>query len=125
MSVLDVRILRILLHSAWKSTCKVQNMYDGEPYDVIFNQWNVFSRIVDRTFCFDIWQRIICSIVTVTRKVYVVVVNEEKQKIMQRSLLGSIVKDNTKFYCIYKNPDWDFESVVERFRLCEKKKTRK
>ena len=24
-------------------------------------------------------------------------------------------KNNTKFYCFYKNPDGDFESVVERF----------
>ena len=61
----------------------------------------------------------------VTRKVYVVVVNEEKQKMKQRSLFGGIVKDNTKFHCIYKNPDGDFESVLERFCLREKKKTRK
>ena len=44
------------------------------------------------------------------------VVNEEKQKMKQRSLFGGIVKYNTKFYYIYKNPDGDFESVAERFR---------
>ena len=53
MSVLDVRIPRILLRSVWKTTCKVQNTYNGEPFDFIFNPWNVFSGIVDRTFCFD------------------------------------------------------------------------
>ena len=41
----------------------------------------------------------------------------------QRSLFGGIVKDNTKSYCIYKNPDRDFESVA--VFLQEKKKTRK
>ena len=56
------------------------------------------------------------DIVNVTRKVYVVIVNEEKQKMKQRPLFGGIVKHNTKFYCIYKNPDRDFESVVEQFR---------
>ena len=56
------------------------------------------------------------DIVNVTRKVYVVIVNEEKQKMKQRPLFAGIVKHNTKFYCIYKNPDRDFESVVEQFR---------
>ena len=56
------------------------------------------------------------KMVNVTRKVYVVLVNEEKQKMKQRSLFGGIVKHNTKFYCIYKNPDGDFESVAELFR---------
>ena len=56
------------------------------------------------------------DIENVTGKVYVVVVNEEKQKMKQRSLFGGIVKYNTKFYYIYKNPDGDFESVAERFR---------
>ena len=56
------------------------------------------------------------DIVNVTRKLYVVIVNEEKQKMKQRPLFGGIVKHNTKFYCIYKNPDRDFESVVEQFR---------
>ena len=60
----------------------------------------------------------------VSRKVYVLVVNGEKQKMKQQSLFGGIVKDNTKFYCIYKNPDGDFEYVVEWFCLQEKKKTR-
>ena len=54
--------------------------------------------------------------VNVTRKVYIVLVNEEKQKMKQRSLFGGIVKHNTKFYCIYKNPDGDLESVVDPFR---------
>ena len=61
----------------------------------------------------------------VTRKVCVVVVNEGKQNMKLRSLFSGIVKGNTKFYCIYKNPDGDFESVVEWFCLREKKKTRK
>ena len=52
------------------------------------------------------------KIMNVTKKVYVVFVNEEKQKMKQRSLFGSIVKHNTKFYCIYKNPDGDFEYVA-------------
>ena len=52
-SVLDVRIPKILLRSVLKTTCKVQNTYHGEPFDFIFNQWNVFSGIMDRTFCFD------------------------------------------------------------------------
>ena len=52
-SVLDKRNPRILLRSVWKTTCKFQNTYDGEPFDFIFNQWNVFSGIVDWTFCFD------------------------------------------------------------------------
>ena len=56
------------------------------------------------------------DIENVTGKVYVVVVNEEKQKMKQRSLFGGIVNHNAKFYCIYKNHDGDFESVVERFR---------
>ena len=43
------------------------------------------------------------EIVNVTRKVYAVLVNEEKQKMKQRSFFGGIVKHNTKFYCIYKN----------------------
>ena len=59
------------------------------------------------------------------RKVYVVVVNEEKQKMKQPSIFGGIVKDNTKFYCSYKSPNGAFESVAERFCLREKKKTRK
>ena len=46
-----------------------------------------------------------------------------KKKMKQRSLFGGIVKDNTKSYCIYKNPDRDFESVA--VFLQEKKKTRK
>ena len=33
----------------------------------------------------------------------------------QWSLFGGIVKDNTKSYCIYKNPDRDFESVAVLF----------
>ena len=56
------------------------------------------------------------DIVNVTRKVYVVVVNEEKQKMKQRSFFGGILKHNTKFYCISKNPDGDFEPVVEQFQ---------
>ena len=56
------------------------------------------------------------DIVNVTRKVYLVVVNQEKQKMEQRSLFGGIVKHNTKSYGTYKNPDGDFESVNERFR---------
>ena len=56
------------------------------------------------------------DIVNVTRKVYVVIVNEEKQKMKQWSLFGGIVEHNTKFYCIYKNPDGDFESIVEGFQ---------
>ena len=55
------------------------------------------------------------KMVNVTRKVYIALVNEEKQKMKQRSLFGGIVKHNTKFYCIYKNPDGDFESAAERF----------
>ena len=55
------------------------------------------------------------KMVNVTRKVYVVLVNEEKQKMKQRSLFGGIVKHNTKFYCIYKNTDGDFQSVAEQF----------
>ena len=58
----------------------------------------------------------------VTRKVYVEVVNEEKQEIKQRSLFGGIVKDNNKFYCIYKNPDGDFKSAVKQFCFWEKRK---
>ena len=61
----------------------------------------------------------------VKRKMYVVVVNEEKQKMKQPSIFGGIVKDNTKFYCSYKSPNGAFESVAERFCLREKKKTRK
>ena len=38
-----------------------------------------------------------------------------KKKMKQRSLFGGIVKDNTKSYCIYKNPDRDFESVAVFF----------
>ena len=56
------------------------------------------------------------DIVNVTRKLYLVVVNEEKQKMKQRSHFGGIVKHITKFYCTYKNSDGNFESVVERFR---------
>ena len=56
------------------------------------------------------------KIMNVTKKVYVVFVNEEKQKMKQRSLFGSIVKHNTKFYCIYKNPDGDFKFVAEWFQ---------
>ena len=56
------------------------------------------------------------EIVNVTRKVYIVLLNEEKQKMKQRSLFGGIVKHNTKFYCIYKNTDGDFQSVAEQFR---------
>ena len=33
----------------------------------------------------------------------------------QRSLFGGIVKDNTKSYCIYKNPNRDFKSVAVWF----------
>ena len=55
------------------------------------------------------------KIVNVARKVYVVLVNKEKQKMKQRSLFGGIAKHNTKFYWIYKNPDGDFESAAERF----------
>ena len=36
-----------------KNYIKIQNTYDGEPFDFIFNQLNVFSGIVDRTFFFD------------------------------------------------------------------------
>ena len=56
------------------------------------------------------------EIVNVTRKLYVVVVNEEKQKMKQQSLFGGNVKHNTKFYYIYKNPDGDFESAAEWFQ---------
>ena len=56
------------------------------------------------------------EIVNVTRKLYVVVVNEEKQKMKQQSLFGGNVKYNTKFYYIYKNPDGDFESAAEWFQ---------
>ena len=38
------------------------------------------------------------KIVNVARKVYVVLVNKEKQKMKQRSLFGGIAKHNTKFY---------------------------
>ena len=58
----------------------------------------------------------------VSRKVYVLVVNGEKQKMKQQSLFGGIVKDNTKFYCIYKNPDGDFEYVVEWFAYRKRRK---
>ena len=61
------------------------------------------------------------EIVNVTRKVYIVLLNEEKQKMKQRSLFGGIVKHNTKFYCIYKNPDGDFESVAQWFRYMSRK----
>ena len=43
------------------------------------------------------------------------------KKMKQRPLFGGIVKDCTKLYCVYKNPDGDFESVVERFCLREEK----
>ena len=43
------------------------------------------------------------------------VVNEGKQKMRQRSLFGGTVKYNAKSYCIYKNPDRDFESVAVLF----------
>ena len=33
----------------------------------------------------------------------------------QRSYFGGIVKDNTKSYCIYKNPNRDFKSVAVWF----------
>ena len=33
----------------------------------------------------------------------------------QQSLFRGIVNDNTKAYCIYKNPDRDFESVAVLF----------
>ena len=56
------------------------------------------------------------KIMNVTKKVYVVLVNEEKQKMKQWSLFGGIVNHNTKFYCIYKNPDGDFKSVAEWFQ---------
>ena len=51
------------------------------------------------------------------RKVYVMlmVVNEGQQKMRERSLFGDTVKYNAKSYCIYKNPDRDFESVVVLF----------
>ena len=55
------------------------------------------------------------EIVNVTRMVYIVLVNEEKQEMKQRSVFGGIVKHNTKFYCIYKNTDGDFQSVAEQF----------
>ena len=48
------------------------------------------------------------------------VLNEEKRKMKQRSLFGGIVKNNTKSYCIYKNPDTDFESVVVLFVVKKK-----
>ena len=35
---------------------------------------------------------------------------------MKQRSLGGFVKHNTKFYCIYKNLNGDFESVAERFR---------
>ena len=56
------------------------------------------------------------EIENVTRKVHIVLLNEEKQKMNQRSLFGGIVKHDTKFYCIYKNTDGDFQSVAEQFR---------
>ena len=43
------------------------------------------------------------------------VVNEGKQKMREQSLFGDTVKYNAKSYCIYKNPDRDFESVVVLF----------
>ena len=41
--------------------------------------------------------------------------NEEKQKMKQWSLFGGIVIKliDTKFYCIYKNPDWEFEYLFD------------
>ena len=53
----------------------------------------------------------------VTRKVFkiLIVLNEEKQKMKQRSRVGVIVKDNAKSYFIYKNLDRDFESVAVLF----------
>ena len=33
----------------------------------------------------------------------------------QQSLFGGIVKDNTKSYCIYENPNRDFKSVAVLF----------
>ena len=44
-----------------------------------------------------------------------IVLNEEKQKMKQRSRFGVIVKDNAKSYFIYKNLDRDFESVAVLF----------
>ena len=40
---------------------------------------------------------------------------KKNKKMKERSLFGGIVKDNNKFYCIYKTPNEDFESVVEWF----------
>ena len=81
------KILGILLCSAWKSTCKDQNMYDGEPFNVIFNQWIIFFGFLGTNVLFwlYLWQCIICLIVNVTRKVYtmLMVLNEEKQKMKQ------------------------------------------
>ena len=45
------------------------------------------------------------------------------KKMKQRTLFGGVAKDCTKLYCVYKNPDGDFESVVERFCLRERKKS--
>ena len=44
-----------------------------------------------------------------------IVLNEEKQKMKQRSRFGVIVKDNAKSYFIYENLDRDFESVAVLF----------
>ena len=118
MSVLDVRIPRILLRSVWKTTCKVQNTYDGEPLTSYLTNETSFQESWIKRFALITFMTTyyFFEIVIVTRKVYVLVVNEEKQKMKQRSLFGGIVKHNTKFYCIYKNPDGDFESVAELFR---------
>lgn len=43
----------------------------------------------------------------------------------QRTIFGGIAKDNSKLYCVYKNPSSDFECIVERFCLRERKKTGK
>ena len=52
MSVLAVLILGILLCNFWKSTCKVQNTDDWEPFTVIFNQWNVYFGIIGTNVLF-------------------------------------------------------------------------
>ena len=101
MSVLDVRIPRILLRSVWKTTCKVQNTYNGEPFDFIFNPWNVFSGIVDRTFCFDyIYSNVLF------------VLNRACDKKGVRSGSGRKKKKNEATISFW----WDLESVAEWFR---------
>ena len=50
--LLDVLIQGIRRCSVWKSTCKVQNTYNGEPFNVIFNQSDVFFRILGMNILF-------------------------------------------------------------------------